>query len=82
MRSLRFPNIINTLITYKLQKCLWMVFDYIPHSEDGIALLGYVEMADVQKIARDILNALRGLHSSNILHRDVKRNFSPNVLHF
>jgi serine/threonine protein kinase len=78
MRSFRHPNIINYIESFLVGPELWVVMEYL----DGGTLTDLVTGAVLSEalaagIAAKCVEALRFLHSKEIIHRDIK---SDNVL--
>ena len=78
MRSLKHPNIVNYIESYRVGREFWVVMEYL----DGGALTDVVtrtelELPQIAGVCERSLDALAFLHGRKIIHRDVK---SDNVL--
>ena len=74
MRSINHPNIIKLHSVYENEVYVYLVMEYI----DGGSLRELVratrklDEARAKKLTWQILNALKYLHSKQIIHRDIK----------
>lgn len=67
-------NVIKFLSSYQVDGEVWMITEYHPYSLFGILKKVQLQESDVATVLRDVANGLLYLHSTNIIHRDIKSN--------
>lgn len=74
MRSIRHPNIVNTLDIFDSPSHLHIVLDYMAGGElfDIIAEAGSFSEQQAAQVTRDVIKGVQYLHMVAIVHRDIK----------
>ncbi|CAD6505512.1 BgTH12-01002 [Blumeria graminis f. sp. triticale] len=74
MRKINHPNIVRFVEHIDWHAYLYIIMEYIPGGDLGglISQYGSLPEAEVKKIAKQLLSALKYLHAEGITHRDVK----------
>ncbi|KXS19289.1 Pkinase-domain-containing protein [Gonapodya prolifera JEL478] len=82
LKSLRHPNILRLLSiavspsnrTARTRGDVYMVFEYYPHDLAGLLENNEVlmDLAQVKMYIRQVMEGMKYLHASNIMHRDIK----------
>jgi len=74
MKKLQHPNIIQLMEVIDTPDTLFLVLEYVSGGElfDSIVNKGSYSEIDAAKIVRQILEAIRYVHSNGIAHRDLK----------
>ncbi|KAJ3269859.1 p21 protein (Cdc42 Rac)-activated kinase [Terramyces sp. JEL0728] len=78
MRSNRHKNIINFIDCYFYKEDLWVVMEYMEGGTLTDTLVtNYMTEPQIAVVCREVLEGLLHLHSSHVIHRDIK---SDNIL--
>lgn len=65
-------NVIRFLSSYQIDGEVWMITEYQPYSLWNILKKVQLQENDVAAVLRDVANGLFYLHSTQIIHRDIK----------
>lgn len=78
MANVRHPNLVRMIEAGQSGKTLWTIMEYINGATlTYLSAYGHCKETHIAYFARELLKALRCLHSHRIMHRDIK---SDNIM--
>lgn len=74
LNALSHSNIVNLLESFRHEKKIWLVFEYVDHTvlQDIDITPNGLPPDRVRKLMYQMLKVVKFMHEQNIIHRDIK----------